>query len=147
MRGFIDDGINVFRGIPFAGDVSGEGRWRPPGPAPHWQGVRDGTRHGPICPQSTQKRNGVLHYTDSRMLMGLRDALEYMCKEGTHSLVKEGMGHNLRKSQSPKRSEGELRRGAPRKQDPELSAARQVLLTPDPLPAARNSREGGGRRW
>jgi len=60
VRGFIDDGINVFRGIPFAGDVSGEGRWRPPGPAPHWQGVRDGTRHGPICPQSTQKRNGVL---------------------------------------------------------------------------------------
>ena len=60
VRGFIDDGISVFRGIPFAGDVSGEGRWRPPGPAPHWQGVRDGTRHGPICPQSTQKRNGVI---------------------------------------------------------------------------------------
>ena len=60
VRGFIDAGINVFRGIPFAGDVSGQGRWRPPGPAPHWQGVRDGTRHGPICPQSTQKRNGVV---------------------------------------------------------------------------------------
>ena len=60
VRGFVDAGINVYRGIPFAGDVSGDGRWRPPGPAAHWRGVRDGTRHGPICPQSTQKRNGVL---------------------------------------------------------------------------------------
>lgn len=84
---------------------------------------------------------GVLHYTDSRMLMGLRDALEYMCKEGPHSLVKEGMGHNLRKSQSPKHTDGERRRGAPRKQDPYLSTAHQVLLTPDRLSAERNSRD------
>ena len=84
---------------------------------------------------------GVLHYTDSRMLMGLRLALEYMCKEGPHLLVKEGKGHNLRKSQSPKRLDGERRRGAPRKRDPDLSAARQVLLTPDPLPGERNTRE------
>ncbi len=60
VRGFVDDGIAVFRGIPFAGDVSGEGRWRPPGPAPKWQGVRDGTRHGPICPQSTRERSGAV---------------------------------------------------------------------------------------
>lgn len=60
VRGFIDEGISVFRGIPFAGDVGGEGRWHPPGPAPHWQGVRDGTRHGPICPQSTKARNGAV---------------------------------------------------------------------------------------
>lgn len=60
VRGFVDEGIAVFRGIPFAADVSGEGRWRPPGPAPEWQGVRDGTRHGPICPQSTQERNGAV---------------------------------------------------------------------------------------
>lgn len=60
VRGFVDDGISVFRGIPFAGDVSGEGRWRPPGPPPQWQGVRDATRHGPICPQSTRERSGVV---------------------------------------------------------------------------------------
>ena len=60
VRGFVDEGISVFRGIPFAGDVSGDGRWHPPGPTPHWQGVRDGTRHGPICPQSTRARNGVV---------------------------------------------------------------------------------------
>ncbi|WP_160291550.1 carboxylesterase family protein [Lysobacter sp. A03] len=59
VRGFVDEGISVFRGIPFAGDVSGEGRWRPPGPAPRWQGVRDGTRHGPICAQSKREKDGV----------------------------------------------------------------------------------------
>ena len=84
---------------------------------------------------------GVLHYTDRHMLKGLRDALEYLCKEGAHVLVKEGMGHNLRKSQSPKRFDGERRRGASRKRDPDLSAARQVLLTPDPLRGERESRE------
>ncbi|MCW5580180.1 MAG: carboxylesterase family protein [Luteimonas sp.] len=52
------DGIAVFRGIPFAGDAGGEHRWRPPTPAPHWQGVRDATRAGPICPQSRQPRQG-----------------------------------------------------------------------------------------
>ncbi|MEO6171246.1 MAG: carboxylesterase family protein [Lysobacter sp.] len=60
VRGFVDEGISVFRGIPFAGDVGGAGRWRPPGPAPQWKGVRDGTRHGPICPQTTTARNGAV---------------------------------------------------------------------------------------
>lgn len=83
---------------------------------------------------------GVLHYTDSRSLMGLREALEYLCKEGPHVLVK-GNGHNLRKSQSRKRIDGERRRGAPRRLDPDLSAARQVLLTPDPLASERKSLE------
>lgn len=80
---------------------------------------------------------GVLHYTDGHMLKGLRDALEYLCKEGAHILVKEGMGHNLRKSQSPKSLDGKTRRGVPRSRDPELSVAREVLLTPDPPPTSR----------
>ena len=71
------------------------------------------------------------------MLMGLRDALEYLCKEGAVILVKKGKGHNLRKSQSPKRLEGKTRRGVPRRRDPELNAARQVLLTPDSKPSEK----------
>lgn len=58
VRGFVDEDISVFRGIPFAGDVSGQGRWRPAGPPPEWDGVRDATKHGPICPQSTREQNG-----------------------------------------------------------------------------------------
>jgi hypothetical protein len=79
---------------------------------------------------------GVVHYTDGHMLRGLRDAMEYLCKEGPHILVKEGKGHNLRKSQSPKGLDGKTRRGVPRKKDPELSGARQVLLTPGAPPTS-----------
>ena len=77
---------------------------------------------------------GLLHYTDSRMLMGFREAVEYLCKEGNPVLVGDGRGRNLRKSLSPAHTEGEVRRGAPRKADQDLCTARQVLLTFDPPP-------------
>lgn len=75
---------------------------------------------------------GVVHYTDSRMIMGLREALEYMCKDEGHTYLSKGYGKGLRKGQSPRRSPG-ARRGAPRKHD--LSVAEVVLLTKaDPVP-------------
>ena len=72
---------------------------------------------------------GLLHYSDSRMLMGLRLALEYLCKEGTHLLVGEHMGRNLRKSIRPKTRIETARRGAPRKHGNDVHVAEQVLLT------------------
>ncbi|MFG2335154.1 carboxylesterase/lipase family protein [Streptomyces yangpuensis] len=41
----------VFRGIPYAGAPEGRHRWAPPRPVPPWQGVRDATAPGPLCPQ------------------------------------------------------------------------------------------------
>ena len=75
---------------------------------------------------------GLLHYTDSRMLMGFREAVEYLCKEGNQVLVGAGRARNLRKSLSPVHTEGKVRRGAPRKADYDLCTAQQVLLTFDP---------------
>lgn len=72
---------------------------------------------------------GLLHYMDSRMLMGLRLAMEYMCKEGNHILVGDGMGRNLRKSVRPKPRDDGNRRGAPRKHGNDIHVAEQVLLT------------------
>lgn len=60
LQGTLEQGISVFRGIPFAGDTGGENRWRPPSSAPSWQGVRDASKAGPICPQSSASRNGVV---------------------------------------------------------------------------------------
>ncbi len=47
LRGFERLGCLQFRGIPYA-TVE---RWRPPQPAPSWDGVREATEFGPICPQ------------------------------------------------------------------------------------------------
>ena len=58
IRGEWNGDIAVFRGIPFAGDTGGDNRWRPPTPAPRWEGVRDATVAGPICPQSQKPRQG-----------------------------------------------------------------------------------------
>lgn len=51
VLGVTKDGINAFRGIPYAAPPVGALRWRPPHPASTWTGVRDAKSSGPICPQ------------------------------------------------------------------------------------------------
>lgn len=52
VRGFSRDGIALFKGIPYAGDCGGEGRFLPPGPVPSWSGIRDCTKNGPYAMQN-----------------------------------------------------------------------------------------------
>ncbi|MFF0307506.1 carboxylesterase/lipase family protein [Streptosporangium sp. NPDC004379] len=47
VRGAVTDEHRVFQGIPYAFAE----RWRSPGPARRWDGVRDATEPGPMCPQ------------------------------------------------------------------------------------------------
>ncbi|MDF0541435.1 carboxylesterase family protein [Sphingobium sp. H39-3-25] len=51
LKGTSADGIEAFKAIPFAQAPVGVLRWRPPAPAPAWQGVRDATAAGPVCIQ------------------------------------------------------------------------------------------------
>lgn len=51
LRGVDRDGVHTFLNIPFAAPPVGAMRWRPPGPAPAWNGVRDASKTGPACPQ------------------------------------------------------------------------------------------------
>ena len=47
VRGASDDGVSVFKGIPYAGRVSGDRRFRRPAPLASWTGVRDALALGP----------------------------------------------------------------------------------------------------
>lgn len=53
VRGSTEGEIARFAGIPYAAPPLGERRWRPPAPAPVWDGVRDATGFGAACIQPT----------------------------------------------------------------------------------------------
>ncbi|MEU1823388.1 carboxylesterase family protein [Streptomyces abikoensis] len=52
VRGRTEDGLAVFRGIPYAQPPVGELRFMAPRPARPWDGVRDAAEFGPPPPQS-----------------------------------------------------------------------------------------------
>src|SRR5580692_11063152 len=51
VRGRVEHGSAVFRGIPFARPPVGELRFQAPVPPSPWDGVRDAAEFGPQCPQ------------------------------------------------------------------------------------------------
>ena len=52
LQGTREDGLTVFKGIPFAAPPVGDLRWRPPQPAAKWQGVRHAASFAPQCVQN-----------------------------------------------------------------------------------------------
>ncbi|MBT2469821.1 carboxylesterase family protein [Streptomyces sp. ISL-66] len=51
LRGAVEEGIAVFRAVPYAAPPVGPLRWRPAQAHPGWSGVRDATADGPSAPQ------------------------------------------------------------------------------------------------
>ena len=47
LQGVFEDGLTVYKGIPFAAPPVGDLRWRAPQAAAKWEGVRQATKFGP----------------------------------------------------------------------------------------------------
>ena len=58
IRGEKKPGLSTFRGIPYAGSVSGANRFKAAPPLPHWSGLRDALKLGPPSPQPGRTARG-----------------------------------------------------------------------------------------
>jgi para-nitrobenzyl esterase len=52
LEGIVDNGLYVFKGVPFAEPPVGALRWMPPRPVKKWSGVRPAKEYGAIAPQN-----------------------------------------------------------------------------------------------
>lgn len=59
VRGDEDDGIRVFRGIPYGQGTTGDRRFLPARAPSPWRGIRECLSYGPSCPQITGEQMGT----------------------------------------------------------------------------------------
>jgi para-nitrobenzyl esterase len=51
VRGYIEDGVLTFKGVPYGDNTGGENRWLPAKPPKPWEGEHPALTYGPNCPQ------------------------------------------------------------------------------------------------
>src|SRR5580698_6596057 len=54
VRGALKRGVYQFKGLPYAADAGGAGRFQPPRPRQPWSHVRPTLSYGPVCPQGAR---------------------------------------------------------------------------------------------
>src|ERR1039458_3786270 len=54
VRGFTKNGIQTFKGIPYAATTEGSARFLPPSKPASWAGVRSSMYFGPVAPRSEE---------------------------------------------------------------------------------------------
>ena len=63
LQGVVENGADVFKGIPYALPPVGPLRWTPPQPMAKWSGVRPADQFGPVCYQPVAKLANI--YADT----------------------------------------------------------------------------------
>ena len=51
VRGYLEDGVLTFKGVPYGADTGRENRWLPAKPPAPWDGEYPALTYGPNCPQ------------------------------------------------------------------------------------------------
>ncbi|MBS1199227.1 MAG: pnbA 2, partial [Proteobacteria bacterium] len=51
VRGYIEDGVLTFKGVPYGANTGGENRWLPAKPPQPWEDEYPALTYGPNCPQ------------------------------------------------------------------------------------------------
>ena len=51
VRGYVEDGVLTFKGVPYGANTGGENRWLPAQPAKPWDGEYPALTYGANCPQ------------------------------------------------------------------------------------------------
>lgn len=60
LQGTTEDGVCVFRGVPYAAPPVGARRFAPPAPPIPWSGTRDAARDGPVAPQPPSRLRAAM---------------------------------------------------------------------------------------
>jgi para-nitrobenzyl esterase len=64
IRGTINKGISVFKGVPYGASTAGKNRFMPPVKTDPWAGVRDAVEYGHSAPQTIPGAPGILAGAD-----------------------------------------------------------------------------------
>jgi para-nitrobenzyl esterase len=68
VRGYIDDGVLTFKGVPYGANTGGENRWLPAKPVTPWKGEYPALIYGANCPQRlhnwTPEQSFLYQWTD-----------------------------------------------------------------------------------
>src|SRR5713101_619716 len=70
--------IRVFKGLPFAAPPVGDLRWRPPLPAPKWEGVRAASAFSANCMQRAAGGGAFPPYGGDRTATAMREDCLYL---------------------------------------------------------------------
>ena len=58
VQGTLENGLTVYKGIPFAAPPVGDLRWKAPQPAAKWEGVKQSTKYAPAAFQGGNPPSG-----------------------------------------------------------------------------------------